>query len=389
MHNGDVTTTTKVTSSQDSYFNACRIGKGSGNKATNLTLGSSSLSSNTTGEYCTAIGHFSLSKNVGGKYNTALGYTALYENVGGEYNTSIGSFALYENESGTRNTATGAFALNKTEDGSSNSAYGVNALYNNTAGSFNIAIGQQSLEKNTTGNQNIAIGAYALQNANADSDYITAVGTYALRSINYAGSVFTTALGYNAGSAAGNFANQSTFVGAWTGDTEVGANRSNITCLGYGANCDNNNQVQLGNSSTDTYAYGSVLDRSDARDKTDIRDTILGLDFIKSLRPVDFRWDYREDYIDRDPETHEITSVPKDGSRKRVRFHHGLIAQEVKEAADAQGVDFAGYKDHTITGGGDRLSLGYTELIAPLIKAVQELSAENEALKARLDAAGL
>ena len=107
------------------------------------------------------------------------------------------------------------------------------------------------------------------------------------------------------------------------------------------------------------------------------------------MRPVDFRWDYREDYIDRDPETHEITSAPKDGSRKRVRFHHGLIAQEVKEAADAQGVDFAGYQDAKITGGDDRLSLGYTELIAPLIKAVQELSAENEALKARLDAAGL
>ena len=205
---------------------------------------------------------------------------------------------------------------------------------------------------------------------------------YALRSINYAGNAFTTALGYNAGSDA-KFANQSTFVGAWTGDTADGANRSNITCLGYGANCENNNQVQLGNSSTTAFAYAWQT-RSDERDKTDIRDTILGLDFIKSLRPVDFRWDYREDYIDRDPETHEITSVPKDGSRKRVRFHHGLITQEVKEVADAQGVDFAGYQDHKVNGGNDVLSIGYTELIAPLIKAVQELSAENEALKARL-----
>ena len=35
------------------------------------------------------------------------------------------------------------------------------------------------------------------------------------------------------------------------------------------------------------------------------------------------------------------------------------------------------------------MTLGYSEFIGPLIKAVQELSAENEALKARLDAAGL
>ena len=99
--------------------------------------------------------------------------------------------------------------------------------------------------------------------------------------------------------------------------------------------------------------------------------------------------DYREAYFDYDPETHEATPVTKDGSRKRNRFHHGLIAQEVKEVADAQGVDFAGYQDHKVNGGGDKLTLGYGEFIAPLIKAVQELSAENEALKARLDAAGL
>ena len=36
-----------------------------------------------------------------------------------------------------------------------------------------------------------------------------------------------------------------------------------------------------------------------------------------------------------------------------------------------------------------QLSIGYTELIAPMIKAMQELAAENAQLKARLDAAGL
>ena len=53
----------------------------------------------------------------------------------------------------------------------------------------------------------------------------------------------------------------------------------------------------------------------------------------------------------------------KDGSKKRTRFHHGLIAQEVKEVADAQGVDFAGYQDHKIIGGKDTLTLGYLNLL--------------------------
>jgi hypothetical protein len=113
------------------------------------------------------------------------------------------------------------------------------------------------------------------------------------------------------------------------------------------------------------------------------------------LRPVDFRWDYRENYFDKveteivvDGETVTTTTlqaVPKDGSRKRNRKHHGLIAQEVKQVMDAHGVDFAGYQDHSINGGNDVLSIGYSELIAPLIKAVQELSAQVEALQAEVN----
>jgi len=42
-----------------------------------------------------------------------------------------------------------------------------------------------------------------------------------------------------------------------------------------------------------------------------------------------------------------------------------------------------GYQDHSISGGKDVLSIGYEELIAPLIKAVQQLSAEIAKLKAK------
>ena len=80
-----------------------------------------------------------------------------------------------------------------------------------------------------------------------------------------------------------------------------------------------------------------------------------------------------------------IDSLPKDGSKKRNRYHHGPIAQEVKQLIDETGVDFGGFQDHSHNGGSDVYSIGYSELIAPLIKAVQELSAEVESLRAQIN----
>jgi hypothetical protein len=69
-----------------------------------------------------------------------------------------------------------------------------------------------------------------------------------------------------------------------------------------------------------------------------------------------------------------LVAVPKDGSRAKRRKHQGVIAQEVKAVMDELGVDFGGYQDHSINGGTDVLTIGYDEFIAPLIKAVQELT---------------
>ena len=77
-----------------------------------------------------------------------------------------------------------------------------------------------------------------------------------------------------------------------------------------------------------------------------------------------------------------LGNLTHDGSKKRTRYHHGLIAQEVETLLQSRGIDFGGYRDHTIKGGEDVKTIGYTELIAPLIKAIQELSAKVEALEA-------
>jgi hypothetical protein len=143
-------------------------------------------------------------------------------------------------------------------------------------------------------------------------------------------------------------------------------------------------QVILGNTSANTYVKGgTVQSTSDLRDKTDVIDTQLGLNFINKLRPVDYKWDIRSDYneIVMDGSSNTIIKHDKDGSKKRFRYHHGLIAQEVKSVMDELNIDFGGYQDHSVKGGEDQLTLGYSELFGPLIKAVQELSSRLSILE--------
>lgn len=169
---------------------------------------------------------------------------------------------------------------------------------------------------------------------------------------------------------------------------------TNSTALGANALVNASNQVQLGDSATTTYAYGPVQDRSDERDKADIRPVTLGLDFIMALEPIDWKWDYREDYYDEvievgadGKETVRRVYKEKDGSKVRSRYHHGFSAQKVKQIIEETGKDFGGFQDMSIKNPGvDKLSLGYNEFIAPLVKAVQEQQAMIDELKKEIAA---
>ncbi len=61
------------------------------------------------------------------------------------------------------------------------------------------------------------------------------------------------------------------------------------------------------------------------------------------------------------------------------RLHAGLLAQDVKAALDAAGVDLGLFIEDTDTG---RLGLRHDELLAPLIRAVQELAGRVRTLEA-------
>jgi len=283
-------------------------------------------------------------------FNTAIGSYALPNSNG--TNTAIGFEAFTSLLNGTRNVGVGYRVGRNANNASDNAAFGNESLSKCTA-SYNACFGNKSLQNTTYGSNNTAGGYIALLN-NTTGAGNSAIGNYALGG-NVSGHN-NTAIGKNC--------------------MNLNTTYSNCSGLGHHAQVNGPNEVQLGDSATTTYAFGSVQDRSDERDKADIRDTHLGLNFINKLRPVDFKWDYRADYKDED----------SPGSKKRSRFHHGVIAQEVKQVMDEAGIDFGGFQDHAVNGGNDVLTIGYTEFIAPLIGAVKELSSKLDRMEARLSA---
>jgi len=114
-----------------------------------------------------------------------------------------------------------------------------------------------------------------------------------------------------------------------------------------------NNTYTLGNATyrfTEVYATNGVINTSDRREKKDIYNTDLGLDFINKLRPVSYRWN---------------TGVDND-------VHYGLIAQEAEQAiAEVGKTEKTSIVTHDEAT--DRYGVRYSELISPLIKAVQQL----------------
>lgn len=356
-----------ITSTSQAIINNLSIGRGVGNNTSNSVVGEDAGKSLAGGVGLTVFGNLALSSGNTGSWNTAIGRTALEANTTGAENTTLGAGCTSLNTTGSWNTAIGTNSLRSNTTGSANTALGRNSLYASTVGWSNTCVGYDSGVANTTGNSNTVLGQSSLT-SNTTGNLNTAIGYATLTS---------------------------------------GVAYFNTTGLGAYANVTGNNQVQLGDSATSVYCYNAVQSRSDRRDKADIRPITLGLEFVKALRPVDYRWDMRDSYKPAMPESIpfdasedekqayqdlmakwqesvKLENLKADGTNKKNRFHHGLIAQEVEALIKSTGKDFGGFQDHKRSGGQDVLSIGYDELIAPLIKAVQELAQMNEELRARI-----
>ena len=127
-----------------------------------------------------------------------------------------------------------------------------------------------------------------------------------------------------------------------------------------------NNTRNIGTASTRVSVLytANAVNVSDQTLKTEIEDCDLGLDFINTLQPKSYK------------NLQDVGVELEEGHDDYDRKHYGLIAQDLKDGSLKDSV--YGKKD-------GEYSLAYNDLIAPLIKAVQELKAENDSLKARIE----
>jgi len=416
--------------SGDALIHGITIGLGAGNFPYNLAVGVQTLHANTVGYYNTAIGTWTLYNNTVGGWNTAIGYGPLFSNTTGTANTAIGLKALYYNTEGSGNTANGCNALlsntsgysnvamgaaalysNTTQSnlvavgdsalrsnatGYANTAIGSKSLYSNTTGTGNTANGYQALYSNTTGNDNTANGQQALlHNTGYDNTATGAVGLYYnttgnFNTVNGAWSLFLNQTGnYNTAIGYYTLLNNST----GSNNTTLGAmsdlsmdNLTNATAIGYGAVVNASNKVRIGNSYvTVVESNAGFWTTSDGRFKNNIKEDVKGLEFIKLLRPVTYNFDTKkfeemqmQNYPDSMKEK-KMQSLKQPFEKSSSVRQTGFVAQEVFEATRKIGYDFNGV--HAPENPTDNWSLSYEKLVVPLVKAVQELSSQNEKLK--------
>jgi hypothetical protein len=159
-----------------------------------------------------------------------------------------------------------------------------------------------------------------------------------------------------------------------TGDTGLyyRAQSDAITPCTTAGGSDRDNAIDLGFSSIrfdDIYATNGTIQTSDQQEKNTITDSDLGLDFINRLSPKSYIFN------------------------GKTRTHYGLIAQDVETVLgdiSKPTSGFAGFIKSDISDEQDgseyRYGLRYTEFVGPLIQAIKDLKAENDAMRARLDA---
>ena len=135
------------------------------------------------------------------------------------------------------------------------------------------------------------------------------------------------------------------------------------------------NSRDLGSSSLrwrDIYTVGSV-NTSDITYKKDVEDLELGLDFLNTLEPIQFKWD-------------ELGEV-----EAGIRTHAGFSAQDVEQKLIDFGVeakDYAIFTNSQITESPDEdpiYGLRSNEFISILTKSIQELSTKVDDLTARIE----
>ncbi|HXD94641.1 MAG TPA: tail fiber domain-containing protein, partial [Bacteroidia bacterium] len=313
--------------------------------------------------------------NAGGSTNTSVGCVAGSSNTTGTKNTATGDSALYSNTV-SGNSAFGFCSMKLNTTGVSNDATGTNSMYSNSTGTNNSAHGINAMFKNTTGSGNTSTGFNALY-SNATSNYSTAMGYETLENTT---GTYNTGFGTAAGRT-NTTGTDNTFVGGLadangTGYTDCGS-------FGYNTVVTASDKIFFGDANVlGCYNVANVwAAQSDKRFKTNVKEDVKGLSFIKKLRPVTYNMDTKKltEFITEgmSDEARRTHLEGKDFTESTKKIHAGFIAQEVEQVAKEVGftsstIVLAPSNEH------DPYALNYIEFVVPLVKAVQEQQAMIE-----------
>ena len=367
----------------------------------NTVVGDEAGTAITTGDGMVAIGYQALMTEDTEGYSTAVGSGALkMQNTGSSaFNVAVGHEAGVAVSTGVQNTLVGTYAGHDLNTGSYNVAIGVNALSLGTSLGSTVAIGYTAGKTLATASNNTMIGSQAGEIRTGAGN--TIVGQYAGRDGTdgtdntfigrNSGYTITTGsknsiLGmYNGNSGGLDIRTTSNVVVLSDGDGNprvvvnssgvmfVGANFTDTAgssqivtngpvTVGYPGNSalyrqmyySSDNNFYFANGSNQGYlsSAGSWTNASDARLKKDIRDIEYGLNAVISTKPRHYeRNDVDGTYI-------------------------GFVAQELQTVIP-----------EVVSGNPEtQLGVDYGSLVAVAFKAIQELSAKNDALTARITA---
>jgi len=223
-----------------------------------------------------------------GSNNSFFGSSAGFKN-GGNGNSFFGSDAGKFNTSGLYNSFFGINSGNRNTVGQFNAFYGANSGFSNLQGGNNTFLGNEAGISNTSGSNNTYVG-------------------------NRAGAVMTTGnnnifIGSDAGEFNSPTASNNIVIG---NNSSVSANATNSIVIGSGNFTNSSNEVVIGGSQQNVFIPGKLkigifgspgtahlcsgpnneisLCSSSIRYKTDVQDFTSGLELIRRLRPVTFRW---------------------------------------------------------------------------------------------------
>lgn len=355
----------------------------------NVALGAQALKLLASGEYNTAMGYKAHNNMADGTYNVAIGSEAgLSQRSTG--NVSIGAMSCtIDGLTGALGTAGENVSIGYKAGGQVGSAptvftnYKRNVCIGSESGitlgggsAENVIVGYRSGPNAQSASNlinNVFMGTNAGQNATSGQSTV-AIGTEAGYLLTTGG--LNTFIGRRAGNSGGYdiTGNQNTAVGYFACSNGLGQNN---TTIGNGAGDSGSpfsligasqidHRVIIGNNSiTNAYINVAWTVTSDVRDKTNIENVDLGLEFLSSFSPIKFQ--YTNNREDREP--HGFV-------------HYGYSAQDVLAAEGENPVIVDTEQD-------EKLKMKETQLIPVLHNAILELKEENAALRARLDAAGI